>query len=60
MLEERVFYELDPETGKSYFVGREKMAVLLSHRPDDQKRLLEEERESADVIARYLKLLIEP
>lgn len=60
LLEERVFYELDPETGKSYFVGREKMAVLLSHRPDDQKRLLEEERESADVIAHYLKLLIEP
>lgn len=59
LLEERVFYELDLETGKSFFVGREKMAVLLSHRPADQKRLLQETRESADVIARYLKLLVE-
>ncbi len=58
LLEERVFYELDLETGKSYFVGREKMAVLLSNRPEEQKRLLEEERESADVIARYLRKLI--
>ncbi len=59
LLEERVFYELDLETGKSYFVGKEKMAVLLSHRPEVQKRLLEEERESADVMARYLQILAE-
>ena len=35
------------------------MAVLLSQRPEVQKRLLEEERESADVMARYLQILAE-
>lgn len=53
----RVFYELDPETGKSTFVGKEKMMELLADKPHLQEALSKETSESAEVIRKYLRQL---
>ena len=37
----RVYYELNPETGKSEFVGRERMMQLLGRIPDTARRIRE-------------------
>ena len=53
----RVYYELDTTTGKSDFVGKERMAELLADYPDMQKKLLQETSESAEVMGKYLRFL---
>lgn len=55
----RVYYELDTASGKSYFVGKERMAELLAAYPDLQEKLMQETSESAGVIGKYLYLLRE-
>lgn len=55
----RVYYELDTASGKSYFVGKERMAELLAVYPDLQEKLMQETSESAGVIGKYLYLLRE-
>lgn len=53
----RVYYELDPETGRSEFVGKDKMMKLLEGFPELQTALEKETSEKASVIGRYLKQL---
>lgn len=53
----RVCYELNPETGKSIFVGKDKMMELLKEEPDLQEALSKETSESAEVIGKYLQAL---
>lgn len=53
----RVYYELNTETGKSTFVGKEKMMELLDGQPALQEALRKETSESAKVIERYLRQL---
>ncbi|ADV43099.1 DUF6563 family protein [Bacteroides helcogenes] len=53
----RVYYELDPETGKSIFVGKDRMKELLDGEPALQEKLLKETSESATVIGKYLRQL---
>lgn len=57
LVNERVYYELEPETGKSVFVGKEKMMKLLAGRPLLQDKLSQETSESAEVIGKYLQKL---
>ena len=57
LLKGRVFYEIDMETGRSSFVGRERMRELLAPWPDKQAELDAEGGESAEVIGRYLYFL---
>lgn len=51
---DRVYYELDPQTGKASFVGKDKMTELLKGYPDLQEALLKEKSERAEVIGKYL------
>lgn len=53
----RVYYELDPTTGKSDFVGKERMEQLLQSHPEWLEQLQEETSESAEVMGKYLHLL---
>ncbi|MDE6348556.1 MAG: hypothetical protein K2L60_07880 [Bacteroides sp.] len=53
----RVYYELDPETGKSDFVSRERMLQLLEPHPALRARFEKEKSESAEVIGQYLRAL---
>ena len=53
----RVYYELNPETGRSEFVGREKMLELLADYPELKEAFEKETSESAEVIGRYLRQL---
>lgn len=58
LVHERVYYEIDPETGRSEFVGRDKMLQLLSDSlPALKQQLMQETSESAEVIGRYLKAI---
>lgn len=57
LINARVFYELDPETGKSVFVGKDKMMELLKNQPALQSALSQETSESAKVIGKYLRQL---
>lgn len=54
LVKERVFYELDTSTGRSVFVGKERMHELLDGHPDLQAALAQERSEEATVIGRYL------
>lgn len=54
---ERVYYELDPETGRSAFVGKERMAELLQAHPEWLEQLQQETSECAEVMGKYLRLL---
>lgn len=56
----RVYYELNPKTGKSDFVGKEKMLEILNDEPVLKEELLLETSESAQVIGKYLRKLKEP
>lgn len=51
---ERVYYELDPRTGKVEFVGKDKMHALLKDNPALQAKLLAESSEAAEVMESYL------
>lgn len=53
----RVYYELNPETGRSEFVGKDKMMKLLDGIPSLQKAFSKETSESAEVIGKYLRQL---
>ena len=53
----RVYYELNPETGKSEFVGRERMMQLLAGYPTLHAEFEKETSESAEVIGKYLRAL---
>lgn len=53
----RVYYELNPETGKVEFVGKDKMQQLLQNDPGLLEAFLEEESEKAEVTGKYLLML---
>ena len=53
----RVYYELNPETGRSEFVGREKMLELLADYPELKEAFEKETSESAEVVGKYLRQL---
>ena len=53
----RVYYELNPETGKVEFVGKDKMQQLLQNEPGLLEAFLEEESEKAEVTGKYLLML---
>ena len=53
----RVYYELNPETGRSEFVGREKMLELLADYPELKEAFEKETNESAEVVGKYLRQL---
>ncbi|MDO4164099.1 MAG: hypothetical protein Q4D56_06895 [Bacteroides sp.] len=53
----RVYYELNPETGRSEFVGKEKMAQLLEDYPALKTEFEKETSEAAEVIGKYLRAL---
>ena len=53
----RVFYEINPETGRAEFVGKDKMMKLLEGHPELQNQLRQETSESAEVMCRYLRAL---
>ena len=55
----RVFYEINPETGRAEFVGKDKMLKLLKGHPELQEQLRQETSESAEVMCRYLRALQE-
>jgi len=55
----RVFYEINPETGRAEFVGKDKMMKLLKGHPELQDQLRQETSESAEVMCRYLRALQE-
>ena len=58
LVHERVYYEIDPETGRSEFVGHEKMLQLLSDfHPALKQQFMQETSESAEVIGHYLKAI---
>ena len=50
----RVYYELNPETGKVEFVGKDKMLQLLKNEPELLNAFLQESSESAEVTGKYL------
>lgn len=53
----RVFYELNVETGRSEFVGKEKMLQLLEGHPALRAAFELETSESAEVVGKYLRAL---
>ncbi|MDR0893795.1 MAG: hypothetical protein LBN06_00605 [Prevotellaceae bacterium] len=54
LVNDRVYYEIDPETSKVEFVGREKMLELLTNFPDLREAYQEECSEAAAVTRKYL------
>lgn len=54
LVSKKVLYELDPETGTSYFVNRERMKIILADYPDLLAAFDKETSESAEVMLRYL------
>lgn len=57
LIDARVYYELDLTTGKSEFVGRERMLQLLDGHPQLKAAFEQEESEQADVVGHYLRQL---
>ena len=55
----RVFYEINPETGRAEFVGKDKRMKLLEDQPERQKQLRRETSETAEGMCRYLRALQE-
>ena len=53
----RVYYELNPENGKSTFVGKDKMMELLNRNSALQEAFSNETSECAEVIGKYLRQL---
>lgn len=53
----RVYYELNPETGKSEFVGHERMMQLLEEYPALRDEFGKETSEAAEVVGKYLRAL---
>lgn len=57
LVDARVFYEIDPETGRATFVGKERMHQLLEGHPELQDALSRETSEEASTILKYLHAL---
>lgn len=57
LVNKRVYYELDTATGRSGFVGKERMAELLAGYPEMLEQLAGETSESAEVMEKYLRFL---
>ena len=57
LIDQRVYYELDLETGRSTFVDKERMLQLLTEYPEWQKEFEKETSEAAEVTGRYLQRL---
>ena len=57
LVNQRVYYELNLETGRSYFVDKERMSELLAGQPELLKEFEKETSESAEVIGKYLRQL---
>ena len=57
LVNKRVYYELDTTTGRSGFVGKERMAELLAGYPEMLEQLAGETSESAEVMEKYLRFL---
>lgn len=57
LVNRRVYYELDPETGRARFVGKERLAELLAGRTALLEALIAEKSEEADVTGKYLEQL---
>ncbi len=53
----RVFYEIDPSTGKVDFVGKDKMMQLLDGNTELQDAFSKENGETAGIIGKYLRRL---
>ncbi|MDL2213348.1 hypothetical protein LJC29_05210, partial [Bacteroides sp. OttesenSCG-928-N06] len=56
-ISKRVYYDIDMETGKVNFVGKERMTELLTGYPDLLEAYLLENNEEAKVTGRYLREL---
>lgn len=56
-ISKRVYYDIDMETGKVNFVGKERMTELLAGYPDLLEAYLLENNEEAKVTGRYLREL---
>lgn len=54
LTDERVYYELNMETGRSEFVGRERMLQLLAGKPELKKQFEQETSENASTMEPYL------
>lgn len=57
LVDERVYYELDPETGKADFVSRDKLLQLLQPVPALRAAYEHESSEDAAEVGRYLRAL---
>ena len=53
----RVYYEINPKTGRAEFVGKERLLQLLAGYPHLQHQLIQETDESAEVVGKYLKAM---
>lgn len=54
---DRVYYELDTETGRAEFVGKEYLKKRLAHRPDVVEAIEAEPTEAASALRKYLLML---
>lgn len=54
----RVYYELNPETGHSEFMGKEKMLQLLQAHPQLYAAFEQEKDETAKTVGKYLRALV--
>lgn len=54
---DRVYYELDTETGRAEFVGKEYLKKRLARRPDVVEAIEAEPTEAASVLRKYLLML---
>ena len=57
LVNQRVYYELDLETGRSAFVDKERMRELLAGQPELLKEFEKETSEAAEVMGKYLRRL---
>lgn len=54
---QRVFYQIDAETGEVSFVGKDMMSELLADYPELKEAYLKENNQEAEVTGRYLEKL---
>lgn len=57
LVDQRVYYELDLETGHSNFVGKERIRELLAGKPELLTEFEKETSEAAEVTGKYLRKL---
>lgn len=54
MVSQRVYYEVDMTTGRSLFVGKDRLKELFADRPDLLEAIDKETTEEASVVLKYL------